>query len=188
MSVDAVESYRQSCISAKKRKRMIPKPSRHPAARRPNRSLKKASGKFLKNAHHHLLPTTRIRNLSLGRPDVLEETVTLSKSVQSIVALAHGANETGESIDDVLALDGPAVLVDLGDGDLARTVVLGLDDAARRRALAGDVKIDDLSLVVLHGCDLVMSAAKRRVWVALRCRRGQDWQNFKSLEFRSVLE
>jgi len=81
----------------------------------------------------------RCRNLPLGAPDVLEEAVALSKAVQSIVALAHGTDEAGQSIDDVLALDSPAVLVDLGDGDLARTVVLGLDDPARRGALARDV-------------------------------------------------
>lgn len=78
----------------------------------------------------------------------------------------------------VLALDGTAVLVNLGDGDLNRSVVLGLDDAVGGRALAGDVtvircegllvnfvvrasvgswlkcvrnsQVDDLSLVVLH--------------------------------------
>lgn len=79
------------------------------------------------------------RHLALGVPDGLEETIALGKAVEGVVRLAHGANEAGESVDDVLALDGTAVLVDLGDGDLARTVVLGLDDAARRRALAGDV-------------------------------------------------
>ena len=80
-------------------------------------------------------------HLALGVPDGLEETIALGKAVEGVVRLAHGANEAGESVDDVLALDGTAVLVDLGDGDLARTVVLGLDDAARRRALAGDVTV-----------------------------------------------
>lgn len=99
------------------------------------------TGKLRVRRPHTILVSQSIscRNLSLGRPDVLEEAVTLSESVQSIVALTHGADETGESIDNVLTLDGPAVLIDLGDGDLARTVVLGLDDAARCRALAGDV-------------------------------------------------
>lgn len=89
--------------------------------------------------HHPPFQIASRRNLALGAPDVLEEPVALSKAVQRVVALAHGADKAGEGIDDVLALDGPAVLVDLGDGDLARTVVLGLDDAAGRRALAGDV-------------------------------------------------
>jgi hypothetical protein len=118
------------------------------------------------------------RNLPLGAPDVLEEAVALGEAVQSIVALAHGTDEAGQSIDDVLALDGAAVLVDLGDGDLARSVVLGLDDAARRGALAGDVtggvcvsrtarcdpslssgvaglQVDNFATVVLHLCDLL---------------------------------
>lgn len=82
---------------------------------------------------------TAMLNLSLGAPDVLEETIALGESVQGVVALAHGADEARESIDNVLTGDGPAVLVNLGDGDLARAVVLGLDDAVGGRALAGDV-------------------------------------------------
>ena len=91
--------------------------------------------------HHPPSQLASCRNLPLGAPDVLEEAVALGEAVQGIVALAHGADETGQGVDDVLALDGPAVLVDLGDGDLAGAVVLGLDDAARRRALAGDVTV-----------------------------------------------
>lgn len=41
----------------------------------------------------------------------------------------------------VLALDGTAVLVNLGDGDLDGSVVLGLDDTVGGAALAGDVAI-----------------------------------------------
>lgn len=84
-------------------------------------------------------PQNPIPNLALRAPDALQEPVALCEAVEGVVALAHGADEAGESIGDVLALDSAAVLIDLGDGDLARTVVLGLDDAARRRALAGDV-------------------------------------------------
>ena len=89
--------------------------------------------------HHLPLQIASTRNLPLGAPDVLEEAVALGEAVEGIVALTHGADETRQSVDDVLALDGTAVLVDLGDGDLARAVVLGPDDSARRRALAGDV-------------------------------------------------
>jgi hypothetical protein len=39
----------------------------------------------------------------------------------------------------VLALDGTAVLVNLGDGELDGSVVLGLDDAVGGAALARDV-------------------------------------------------
>ena len=97
------------------------------------------NGPWAIRTHHPPSQLSSCRNLPLGAPDVLEEAVALGEAVQGIVALTHGADEAGQGVDDVLALDGTAVLVDLGDGDLARTVVLGLDDAARRRALAGDV-------------------------------------------------
>lgn len=79
--------------------------------------------------------------LTLRRPDVLDETVALRQAVQSVVGLAHSANEAAEGVDVVLAGDGAARLVNLGDGDLDRGVVLGLDDAVGGRALAGDVAI-----------------------------------------------
>ena len=71
-------------------------------------------------------------------PDVLEEAVALGEAVHAVVALAHGADEAAKSVDLVLA-SVTAVLVNLGDGDLDRAVVLGLDDAVGRAALAGDV-------------------------------------------------
>jgi hypothetical protein len=78
-------------------------------------------------------------NLTDGVPDGLEESVALSQPVHSIVALAHGADKAAEGVDVVLALDGTAVLVDLGDGELDGSVVLGLDDAVGGAALARDV-------------------------------------------------
>jgi len=84
-----------------------------------------------------------VYRLSDGAPDVLDEAVALSKAVQGIVALAHGPNESAEGIDVVLALDGTAVLVDLGDGNLNRGVILGLDDAVRGAALARDVTVNE---------------------------------------------
>lgn len=83
-----------------------------------------------------------VTRLSLGAPDVLDKTVTLSQAVHGVVGLAHGADETAEGVDVVLAGDGTTVLVDLGDGDLDRAVILGLDDAVGRAALAGDVAIN----------------------------------------------
>lgn len=79
--------------------------------------------------------------LTLRRPDVLDKTVALRQAVQSVVGLAHSANEAAEGVDVVLAGDGAAGLVNLGDGDLNGGVVLGLDDAVGGRALAGDVAI-----------------------------------------------
>ncbi len=42
----------------------------------------------------------------------------------------------------VLAGDGTAVLVNLGNGDLDRAVILGLDDAVGSAALAGDIAVN----------------------------------------------
>lgn len=78
------------------------------------------------------------RRLSAGAPDVLEVAVTLSEAVDAVVGLAHGANEAAEGVGLSLASES-AVLVDLGDADLNRAVVLGLDDAVGGAALAGDV-------------------------------------------------
>lgn len=80
-----------------------------------------------------------LRNLSLGAPDGLDETITLSQSVQRVVGLTHGTDEAAQGVDMVLSGDGTAVLVNLGDGDLDGAVVLGLDDAVGSAALARDV-------------------------------------------------
>lgn len=75
-------------------------------------------------------------------PDVLQQTVPLSKPIQGVVALAHGPNKTTQSIGDVLA-GVAAGLVNLPNGDLNRRMVLGLDDAVGGTALARDVAIGD---------------------------------------------
>jgi len=103
-------------------------------------------------SHQHRKQTTP---LSLGAPDALEEAIPLGESVHSIVAFTHGTHETAKGVGVVLALNLSAVLVNLGDGDLGRSVVLGLDDSSSGRALSRDVKVDDLSLVVLHFGELV---------------------------------
>lgn len=80
-----------------------------------------------------------IANLVSARvPDTLEVAVPLGEAVHAVVALAHRAHEAAERVDLVLA-GVAAVLVDLGDADLDGAVVLGLDDAVGRAALAGDV-------------------------------------------------
>ena len=79
---------------------------------------------------------------ALPAPDVLEEAVALGEAVEGVVALTHGADEAAEGVDVVVAGDGAAVLVDLGDGNLDGAVVLGLDDAVGGAALAGDVTED----------------------------------------------
>ena len=86
----------------------------------------------------------------LSGPDALEETITLGQSVEGVVALTHGADESAKGVD--LVLSGvAAVLVNLADGDLDRGVVLGLDDAVGGAALAWDqtVKNPTLATTVL---------------------------------------
>lgn len=87
------------------------------------------------------MPFPAAANLSLCAPNALDEAVTLGQSVQGIVRLAHGTDEAAEGVDVVLAGDGAARLVNLGNGDLNRGMVLGLDNAVGGRALAGDVAI-----------------------------------------------
>lgn len=87
------------------------------------------------------VPSTPELSLPLGRPDALHETVALGQAVESVVSLAHGANEAAEGVDVVLAVDLAAGLVNLGNGNLDGAVVLGLDDTVGGRALAGDVAV-----------------------------------------------
>ena len=93
---------------------------------------------------HSIVPVLEKRSPTINSlvsarvPDVLEEAVPLGEAVHAVVALAHGADKAAKSVDLVLA-SVTAVLVNLGDGDLDRAVVLGLDDAVGRAALAGDV-------------------------------------------------
>jgi hypothetical protein len=106
-----------------------------------------------------LIPSSqRTRRLSGSGPDVLEVTVTLSEAVDAVVRLAHGADEAAESVGLGLAGES-AVLVDLCDGDLDGTVVLGLDDAVGGAALAGDVtarETKNVSPFTLSACLVVL--------------------------------
>ena len=69
----------------------------------------------------------------------------MCEPVEAVVGLAHGAYETADGVDLVVA-SVAAVLVNLGDGDLDRAVILGLDDAVGGAALAGDVTGDAVSV------------------------------------------
>jgi hypothetical protein len=180
ISVDARQVYRPRCIPESKN---VPDPCLA-AALSPVLVVSRSLGCNMHNIYCQVsnrisvgcrtprtsCPQNPSPNLALRAPDALQEPVALCEAVEGVVALAHGADEPGEGIGDVLALDGAAVLIDLGDGDLAGPVVLGLDDAARRRALAGDVtggasvstrscalpgssgdsQVNDLATVVLH--------------------------------------
>lgn len=94
-------------------------------------------------------PTKSNQRLPGGGPDVLDVTVTLSEAVDAVVRLAHGADETAKGVGLVLA-GVASVLINLCDGDLDGTVILGSDDAVGGAALARDVKVDELSAFVLH--------------------------------------
>ena len=98
---------------------------------------------------HHSSPHSPIDfpNLPARAPDVLEETILLCESVYAVVRLAHGADETAKGVGRVLA-GVSAVLVDLCDGDLDRSVVLGLDDTVGCAALAWDVPRKVAALVI----------------------------------------
>jgi hypothetical protein len=101
-----------------------------------------SEGASIPRTSHSIVPVPKIShnaNLVSARvPDTLEETVPLGEAVDAVVALAHCAHEAAKRVDLVLA-GVAAVLVNLGDADLDRAVVLGLDDAVGRAALAGDV-------------------------------------------------
>jgi len=86
----------------------------------------------------------------LSSPDTLQEPIPLRQSVQAVVSLGTAAHEPAQRVDLVLA--GVAtVLVNLAHGDLHRGVVFGFDDAVGGGAFAGDVEINDLAFLVLHG-------------------------------------
>lgn len=90
--------------------------------------------------HHSPHPTKSNQRLPGGGPDVLDVTVTLSEAVDAVVRLSHGADETAKGVGLVLA-GVASVLVNLCDGDLDGTVVLGSDDAVGGAALARDVTV-----------------------------------------------
>lgn len=91
---------------------------------------------------YHLTSKPRFlpSRLSACAPDVLQESIPLSQTVQAVITLAHSSYESGESID--LVFTGvSAVLINLSDADLDGSVVLGLNDTVGGTALAWDVAI-----------------------------------------------
>lgn len=90
--------------------------------------------------HENDSPTQRQSHLSLRTPDILQVTIPLRQSVQRIVRLAARAHKAAQSVHLVLA-SVVTVLIDLADGDLHGGVVVGLDNAVGRAALARDVAI-----------------------------------------------
>ena len=77
--------------------------------------------------------------LTRVRPDVLQQTIILSQSVQRIVRFTSGSDVTGQSVSDVLTWDSSTFFVNLGDVDLNGSMVLGLDDAVSGRTLSWNI-------------------------------------------------
>ncbi|KAI6945477.1 hypothetical protein KC341_g103 [Hortaea werneckii] len=121
--------------------------------------------------------------LSAAAPHTLEVAVPLGEPVHAVVALAHRAHETAQSVGLVLA-GVAAVLVNVADGDLGRGVVGGLDDAVRRGALAGDVTFrrDRLSALAGHAIADVSSVTGRG-YMGLSVSRGS-----RNLQFEMCAE
>lgn len=61
---------------------------------------------------------THINPLSSVRKDILEETVLLGKSVERVIRLGLGANVAADGVGGVLASNGAARLVNIGNVDL----------------------------------------------------------------------
>lgn len=78
--------------------------------------------------------------------DEILTTLLLGETVEGVVTLTELADEAGQGEDGGLAGDHATVGIDVSDGDLDGSVVLSLDDAASGSALAGDVKVNKVSL------------------------------------------
>lgn len=113
-------------------------------------------------------------------PDTLEEAILLCEPVEAIVALAHGADEAAQGVNLVVA-SVAAVLVNLANADLDRSVVLGLDDASggRLRGVSIAVRALTESFECTHAfagdencmmLDLILKTEdSRNWWGAISC-------------------
>lgn len=70
---------------------------------------------------------------------------TQNTPVERVIRVTSLTNSTVEGVGDV-GSSHLSLVVNLGNVDLNRGVVLGGDEAVGRRALAGDVKVDNLAL------------------------------------------
>ena len=73
------------------------------------------------------------------RPDVLQQTVVLSQSVQRVVRFTSSSDVTGQSVSDVFTWDSSTFFINLSDVDLNGSVILGLDNAVSSRTLSWNV-------------------------------------------------
>ena len=94
---------------------------------------------------------------SLAKSKILEvlcdDSVLLCQSVDAVIGLAHSADGSADGIGLVRASHSSGRLVDVGEVELDRSVILCSDDSVTRgEVLARDVQIHELSSIVLHGC------------------------------------
>lgn len=74
-----------------------------------------------------------IRNLLLGRPDVLEETGFGTETVQGVVSFSSLTDKTGEG-KSLVTTGGNTSRVDVSNVDLDTAEILGVDELAGGRA------------------------------------------------------
>ena len=73
------------------------------------------------------------------RPNVLQQTIVLSQTVQRVIGFTSGSNVTGQSVSDVFTWNGAAFFINLGNVDLNRSVVIGFDDSVGSRTLSWNI-------------------------------------------------
>lgn len=83
----------------------------------------------------------------LCKAELILTTLLLGKTVERVVTLTELADEAGQGEVGGLAGDHATVGIDVSDGDLDGSVVLGLDDAASGGALSGHVKVNKVTLL-----------------------------------------
>ena len=86
------------------------------------------------------------------RPDVFQQTVVLSQTVQRVIGFPSRSNVTRQSVGNVFAWDGTTFFIDLSDVDLDGGVVLGLDDSVGSRTLSWNVKFDLMIIEKRKNC------------------------------------
>lgn len=84
--------------------------------------------------------SARPYSLTGVRPDVLQQTILLSQSVQRVVSFTSGSDITGQSVGGVGTLNSSTVFVNVSNVDLNRSMVLSLDDSVGGRTLSWDVQ------------------------------------------------
>merc|ERR1719188_1602653 len=99
-----------------------------------------------------LLSRPRVQRPALSFGEC-EEALLVQQAVEARVALAAVADEASQR-EGVEVARVAAILVDLAHIQLHSAMLLRGDEPVRRRALPGKVEVNNLALLVLHGCVL----------------------------------